>query len=62
MLLFIFVNHDPDSAVLRRELMSLPTTKHCEVMVATSSLMGYGLFDPWLRAVGQILAQPQRAL
>ena len=62
MLLFIFVNHDPDSAVLRRELMSLPTTTHCEVMVATSSLMGYGLFDPWLRTVDQILAQPQRAL
>jgi len=60
--LLILANHDPDKTKLRGELMTLPPTSHCEILVATSSLVGYGLFDPGMRTVEEILALPETAL
>ncbi len=60
--LFILANHDPDKTRLREELATLPAAQHCEVRVATSSLMGYGLYDPWIRTVDEVLALPPTML
>ena len=61
-LLFILANHDPDKTRLREELSTLPATQHCEVLVATSSLVGYGLFEPGVRTVTEALTLPESAL
>lgn len=60
--LLILANHDPDKTKLRGELASLPRAKHCELRVATSSLVGYGLFDPGLLTIEEVLARPETSL
>lgn len=60
--LFILANHDPDKSKLREELATLPEAHHCEIRVATASLVGYGLFDPGIRTVDEVLALPDTAL
>jgi hypothetical protein len=45
MLLLALLNHDPDSTKLRASLDNLPPSPHAEICLATSGLMGYGLFD-----------------
>jgi hypothetical protein len=47
---------------LREALSTLPETRHCEVLVAGSSLAGYGLFDPTIRSVAQALNLPHTLL
>lgn len=61
-LLFVLANHDPEKTRLRAELATMPATEHCEVRIATSSLVGYGLFDPMIRTVPEALAVPERVL
>ena len=56
MLLFVLVNHDPASRVLRGELAALPPSPHADIHVATSNLMGYGLFDQGIRPLDEALA------
>ena len=62
LLLLILVNHDPDKTRLREELSSLPEAHHCEVRIATSSLMGYGLYDPHFLTVDEALSTPETHL
>jgi hypothetical protein len=45
MLLLVLINHDPGSEKLRRALETLPPSPHAPVYLATSCLMGHGLFD-----------------
>ena len=61
-LLFILANHDPEKTRLREELATLPPASHCEIRIATSSLVGYGLFDPAMRTVDEILSLPETEL
>ena len=60
--LVILVNHDPQSTILRAELATLPSPEHCEIRVVTSSLMGYGIFDPGVLTVDEVLARPDTSL
>ncbi|MDH4247143.1 MAG: hypothetical protein OEW39_04940 [Deltaproteobacteria bacterium] len=46
MILLLLVNHDPEKSRLKEILQSLPDSPHAEVRIATSSFLGYGLFDP----------------
>lgn len=57
-MLLILVNHDPDKSRLRKELATLPVVDHCEVRIMTSSLMGYGLFEPGMLTVEEMLSRP----
>lgn len=57
LLLLILVNHDPDATRLRELLRSLPPSPHAELRIATSSLMGYGLYDPGVMTVGDALVR-----
>ena len=60
--LLILANHDPDKTKLREELATLPSAEHCEIRVVTSSLVGYGLFDPGVLTVDEVLARPETSL
>lgn len=56
-LLMVLVNHDPDTTPLRRALGTMPPSPHAEIRVATSSLLGFGLYDPGMLTVEQALAR-----
>jgi len=55
LLLLVLANHDPDKSALCRLLGSLPPHPNVELRVASSCLMGYGLFDEGLLTVRQVL-------
>lgn len=57
MLLLVLVNHDPDKSRLRELLRALPPSPHAELRVATSSLLGYGLYDPAILTIDQALSR-----
>jgi hypothetical protein len=56
-LLLVLANHDPDKARLRELLGSLPPSPHAELRIATSCLFGYGLYDPALLSIEQLLTR-----
>lgn len=56
LLLLIFVNHDPDKSRLRQLLCALPPSPHVELRIATSSLLGYGLYDQAIYTVEDALS------
>ncbi|MCR4315539.1 MAG: hypothetical protein NUW37_04220 [Planctomycetes bacterium] len=45
LLILLLVNHDPDKTTLGKLLAKLPASPQAEIVLATSSMMGYGLFD-----------------
>ena len=55
MLLLVLANHDPDKSALCRLLGSLPPCPNADLCVASSCLMGYGLFDQGILTVEQVL-------
>jgi len=57
-MLLILANHTPRSTRLREALSTLPETALREVLVAGSSLTGYGLFDATIRSVAEVLDLP----
>lgn len=56
-LLLVLVNHDPDKSRLRELLRTLPPSPHAELRIATSSLLGYGLYDPAILTIDEALAR-----
>jgi len=59
LVLLILANHDPAKTKLREQLATLPTAHHCAIRVVASSLVGYGLFDPGMLTVDEVLARPE---
>ena len=57
LLVLMLVNHDPDKSRLRQLLRELPESPHAELRVATSSLLGYGLYDPGVMTIDDALAR-----
>ena len=49
------INHDPESSILRKELMKLPDCPNAEIKVATSNLMGYGLYSQSIYGLDEFL-------
>ena len=45
LLLLVLVNHDPDSTTLRDVLNDLPESPNVDLHIATSSFLGYGLYN-----------------
>lgn len=57
LLILLLANHDPEKTVLRELLSDLPPSPYAEIRIATSSLMGHGLFQPCLLPVEEALAR-----
>lgn len=57
LLLLMLVNHDPDSARLGELLRALPPSPHAEIAIATSSWMGYGLYESGMISVEAALGE-----
>jgi hypothetical protein len=57
MLLLLLANHDPGKSRMREQLRSLPESPHAEIRIASSCLMGYGLYDPAILTPEQALAR-----
>lgn len=57
LLVLVLVNHDPEKKRLRELLRSLPESPNAEVRIATSSLMGYGLYHHCVLTVEDALAR-----
>lgn len=55
LLVMVLVNHDPDKSKLRALLRDLPACLHADLAIASSSLMGYGLYDPGIMSVQEAL-------
>jgi len=55
-LLFILANHDPASTVLSEVLRDLPDCPALDIRFATSSFMGYGLFDEGIHSRGELVS------
>jgi len=49
------INHDPESSILRNELMKLPDCPNAEIKVATSNFMGYGLYSHSIYGLDEFL-------
>lgn len=62
LLLLILANHDPEKTRLREELSTLPLARHCEVRIVTSSLVGYGIYEPGVLTVDDVLSRPEKSL
>lgn len=56
LLVLMLVNHDPEKSRLRELLRTLPESPHAELRIATSSLLGYGLYDPGVMTIDDALA------
>ena len=52
-LLLVFANHDPEKSKLRDLLGCLPESPHAELLVATSSFMGYGLYEQGVHKIDE---------
>ncbi len=57
LLLLMLANHDPDKSRLRELLTTLPDSPHVDVRIATSSLMGYGLYNPGVLTLDEAMAR-----
>jgi len=55
LLLLVLANHDPEKSALCKLLGTLPPCPNADVRVASACLMGYGLFDPAILTVRQVL-------
>lgn len=49
------INHDPESSILRNELMKLPDCPNTDIKVATSNFMGYGLYSHSIYGLDEFL-------
>lgn len=56
--LLVLANHVPRSTTLRKQLETMPAAQRCEVQIAQASMVGYGLFDPLVRTLDQVLSLP----
>lgn len=56
-LLLVLANHDPDKRKMKELMLQLPKTKDIELKVATSSFMGYGLYDPAIFPADEFLSR-----
>ncbi len=56
-LLLMMVNHDPSKTRLRQLVRDLPESRYADVRVGTSSLMGYGLYEPTILAPDDAVAR-----
>lgn len=61
-IIFIFANHDPESSILIDELIKIRETevyknisKICDIKVATSSFMGYGLYEGYMLSIDETI-------
>ncbi len=57
LLLLLLANHDPDKSRLRELLRALPPSPHAELRLASSCLLGYGLYDPAILTPENALAR-----
>lgn len=57
LLLLVLVNHDPDRSRLRELLRTLPPSPHAALRVASSCLLGYGLYDPAILTIDEALTR-----
>jgi hypothetical protein len=55
MLLLLLANHDPARSQLPKQLEKLPESPHAEILFATASLMGYGIFKEGILTKEQFL-------
>lgn len=55
LLILVLVNHDPEASRLGHLLRTLPERRHLDLRIATSSLTGYGLYEPCLMTVESVL-------
>jgi hypothetical protein len=46
LLLLLLANHDPDKRRLPELLRALPKSEHADIGIASSCLLGYGLYAP----------------
>jgi hypothetical protein len=54
LLMLLLVNHDPEKTALGKVLANLPPSPLAEIRIATSSFMGYGLYDPAIYTVAEV--------
>jgi hypothetical protein len=54
--ILVIANHDPASSVLLRELRALPQYNNIEVLIASASHFGYGLYADRLVPVGEYVS------
>ena len=62
LLLLVLANHDPDASRLRELLRALPPSPHAELRIASSCLLGYGLYDPAILTLEQAIARFETCL